>query len=183
MSITFNLLDASQLILYVVSVRNRLQKEAERVRSVYAWLTIVLGCLMTWTLLAASCSKAFSKKKRALTRSQSRQALLAFITPTLVAWPSNYEPLLHHRTCNRSKIIRIQAFLLLSNICSGTIELRDVQDLSYLFCDRLRIYGWSILLEIGFSWRFSVLQWVLISQFPSFSVRHTVLTISNFRLR
>lgn len=171
-------MDLTQANLQLLSITALLEdtiKDTLYKIQVHSWHTIALGSLLFSSILAFSLSQVFSlrrKTNRVSNLPKSHQALLAFITPTLVARPSNYTVLLSHSACNRSKIIRINVSLLLRNISAGTVELRNPHDLPQLFGHQLRVYGWSLHLLVDSFWRCAVLRWLLTSQLPVFKVRN-----------
>lgn len=136
--------------------------------STHSWRSMAFLCL-----LLISTFSIFNRKHH-ISRlpSESLVALLAFITPIAEPQPSRYADIMSHSTCRHSKIIRIQASLLLANIGAGKIELRDASDIARIFCRQLRIYGWSIHLVASFSLRISILRWISLSRLPTLSVRN-----------
>ena len=114
----------------------------------------------------------FTGRKKYISRpSESHPALLVFLTPTFAPWPKNYAALMPHSTCARSRIIRVQVFLLLANICDGDIELRDDLDLADIFCRRFQACGWFIHLSVNLTLRLSVVKWICLSRMPTLTVR------------
>ena len=104
--------------------------------------------------------------------SQGHRSLIQhFLTPTFAPWPKNYAALMPHSTCARSRIIRVQVFLLLANICDGDIELRDDLDLADIFCRRFQACGWFIHLSVNLTLRLSVVKWICLSRMPTLTVR------------
>ena len=100
------------------------------------------------------------------------QALLTIMTPTCMAWPTDYAAVLNHLSCTRSKTIRIQLSDFLHHVGTGTVEFRSFDDFSHLLRCQLRAYGWLVCLEVDISLRSSVLRWILLSQIPGFTQRY-----------
>jgi hypothetical protein len=100
------------------------------------------------------------------------QALLTVVTPTS-AWATDCSALVVHASSARSKTIKLPLSNLTHAICSGTMELRDSNDLPDLFRKQLRVYGWLVCLDVEMSWWFTVPGWVLSCQFLSFQASNT----------
>jgi hypothetical protein len=108
----------------------------------------------------------FCSKKRVAESSTSLEALLTIITPTCVAWPTDYDVLFKRSTSSHSMTIRICVSTFLRNVGAGTLELKDLNDFPHLFRCQLRAYGWLVSLDVDFFLWASVLRWILVSQIP-----------------
>lgn len=128
----------------------------------------ILLMLSILALTLGSATFYFCSKKRVEEPSTAFEALLSIITPTCVAWPTDYNVLFKASSSRPSMTIRIRVSNFLRNVIAGTIELKDLDDLPYLFRRQLRAYGWLVSLDADFFLRTSVLQWILVSQIPGF---------------
>jgi len=133
------------------------------------------------SLLSILGFSRFTGRKKCISRSsESHSALLAFLTPTFAPWPKNYVALMPHSTCARSRIIRVQTFLLLAKICDGDIELRDDLDLADIFRRHFHVCGWSIHLSVNLTLRLSVAKWICLSRIPTLTVRNILFWLLFF---
>lgn len=121
---------------------------------IFPILTLTVFCLCTRICLAKP--------------SKSLEALLTILTPTCVAWPADYHVLFKHSTSPHSMTIKICVSHFLRNVSAGAVELKNINDLPYLFCRQLRAYGWLVSFDVDFFLWTSVLRWILVSQIPGF---------------
>ncbi len=104
------------------------------------------------------------------------QALSTVVIPTRNARGMALVP---HTITMRKQTIILPLTPLLDKICSGDIELRTcaVDDLADLFQDRLRVYGWNIVLDVE-PWRRKVICWLFKVHFFYHKVRTCVASLS-----
>jgi len=139
-----------------------------------AALVLMFSILALILLFTVFCS---CTKKRVIEPSTSLEALLTIVTPTSVAWPTDYDALFKHSTSLQSMTIRIRMSNFLHNVGAGTVELRNLNDLPHVFSGQLRAYGWLISLDVDFFLWSSILWWILASQIPGFISRYTIPSI------
>jgi hypothetical protein len=124
-------------------------------------LLSILALTLLFTTIFYFCSR-----KRVTEPSASLEALLAIITPTFVAWPTDYSVFFKRSTSSGSMTIRICVSTFLRNVLAGTVELKDLNDLPRLFRRQLRVYGWLVSFNVDFFLWTSVLRWIMVSQLP-----------------
>lgn len=134
-----------------------------------AALVLMLSILALTLLFTLFC---FRTRQLVAEPSTSLEALLTIMTPTCVAWPTDYNVLFKHSTSSHSMTVRVHVSDFLRNVSAGTVELKDINDLPHLFRRQLRAYGWLVSLDVDFLLWTSVLQWILVSQISGYTRKY-----------
>lgn len=129
-----------------------------------SWLVFFSGILLIWTFWPTDLK--FDKISREPKASLlAIQALSAVFTPVSVAWPLPFASFFENSRLAKHGSIEIDIIALLHHICQGDLELRDSDDLGYLFQGKLQVYGWKIKIYIQPKWWMKNTIWTLGQRF------------------
>ncbi|KAK7019310.1 hypothetical protein R3P38DRAFT_3273601 [Favolaschia claudopus] len=93
------------------------------------------------------------------------QALFTIFAPVAVAWPHEYAHLVSYHTSPCTKTISVSMSSFIGAVCDGSVEIRNYEDLSELFAEKLVVYSWRIDLALDATWNLKVLRFMLTSQY------------------
>ncbi|KAI0929217.1 hypothetical protein AcW1_006217 [Taiwanofungus camphoratus] len=96
------------------------------------------------------------------------KVLLMFVTPTRSIWPSTYLDLARRAVTSRCTTIKIPLHLLVNDIISGKVELRNSRlDLSDLIKGSFRMDDWSLQLSANWLLWVEVSKWIFVAHVVS----------------
>lgn len=87
------------------------------------------------------------------------QALSVIFTPVSVAWPLPFISFFGESTFREPQCIGLDILEVIGNICTGCIELRDSDDLLYLFQDNLLVYDLKVKVHTKKLWSLKTAIW------------------------
>lgn len=115
-------------------------------------------CFLSLYLDPKRLKKALSHKKPY--PASVIQAISVTFTPVSVAWPRPFISFFESTIFRDPQSIELDILGVIGHICAGHIELRDSNDLSRLFQDKLLVYGLKVKAYMKTLWWFKTTIWI-----------------------